>query len=325
MIALRSHHRSLSTFLSIGVLLAASACTDPDTTGAEGNATFGYGSFGQSLAQPMAAGASTTMSVTTNRAVAAVQSSDPSILSVGSLTGSVSQGFSVPLAARRPGSVTVAVYDGSGSEIDYTTVVVAPVTGIALDQGVTSGLTVLANEQAFAVHGTVKGSGGVTLVGDGSVQFSYQGALAQSDDVGLCIGDCGAFWAPVPGDGQVVLSTSTATTTLVVHAIAASAVDSIAFQPSSLDLTLSGAGAKTAGGWPYTLSAAGAVVYGTGIQCTSSDESIAIVAVNLFGPSLGGATTGSVGVGAVAPGSATVTCSMNAATPYTWTVPVTVH
>jgi len=164
---------------------------------------------------------------------------------------------------------------------------------------------------SFGVHATTIGADGGTLVGSGAIQFAFQGALASATTPALCLGDCASFGASAPGDGAVVMTASSATTTLLIHALPATAVDTVAFPQPTLTLA-SGASPFVT----YVVTAAGAPVY-SNVTCDSSEvgvvtvETPTVLPYDPYATLVSGRPSGTVNVTAVHAGTSTVTCSVN--------------
>jgi hypothetical protein len=303
--------RTLSSLVSValvGALALLSACGPSTTSGANGNAQFSYGSclFSEcSLgSRGIAAGASTSLEAIAKTPVRRASSSDPSILAVGSISTGSTDTYVVSVTAGKPGTVTFTVYDAADREIDHVSVVVSPTKTIQADDGFQSGPTILTG-QSFPIHATTLGDRGETLAGTGAIQFAYNGALERDGSFNLCFGDCSEFRASAPGDGQIVLTAVSATTTATVHAVAVTAIDKVSFGSAAVDVAV-GADASV----DYTLSAAGKVVYGRALQCDSTTPGVATT-TDLGGVVLGTATTGKLSVRGSAAGTTTVTCRAN--------------
>jgi hypothetical protein len=277
----------------VGALVAATGCSleagDLTTNG---------------LSAPVAAGASTSVEMGTTATIDHAKSSDPTVLVV---TG---QGFdTVNVTAGQVGSATITAYDASNNVLATNVVQVAPTTAIALDPGVSNGITVLVGEP-YAVHATTMGANGVTLVGDGAIHFAYQGGLVASSNSGGCFfgGDCGGFQFDSPGGGQVVMTATSATTTLTLRAV--SAVDTFTISQSSVDVPVADAN-QDAGEQittlTFTILAAGAPVTAQ-VLCTAADPNKVLVLPS-FGSELG-APGETLGVAGLAVGSTTVTCTV---------------
>jgi hypothetical protein len=282
------------------VLASTAACSV--TEGADDHASFSYDSLG-SMSIPIAAGASDGISISapSGTTVASVQSSDPSVLSLGALQGESSpSSYDVPVTAGNPGSATFTIYDPSGNEIDHTTVQVAATTSIPLD--VTSGATLLSGS-SFSVHATTIGAGGQTLAGVGAIHFAYQGSVSTtSSATDICSGDCGYFQAVAAGDGEIDATATSAVTKATVHVVDASALDSFSLASTTAQM-------KTSDGQivNYTMRAGSAVVYGM-ISCTSSDTQVVSSGVSVGTP--GNSASGGVVLLSANPGTATVTCNV---------------
>jgi hypothetical protein len=291
--------------LSISVL---SACGPSTTSGANGNAQFSYGSclFSDcSLgSRGIAAGASTSLEAITKNPVRRASSSDPSILTIGTVSAGGTDTYSIAVGAGKPGTATLTIFDAADKEIDHVSVVVSATKTIAADDGYQNGPTILAGE-TYPIHATTLGDRGETLAGTGAIQFGYNGALQRDTGFNLCFGDCSAFRAAAPGDGQIVLTAVSATTTATVHAVAVTAIDKVSFAGAALDVAV-GAEASV----DYTLSAAGKVVYGRALQCDATTPGIATT-TDGGGVVLGTATTGKLTVRGSAVGTTTITCTAN--------------
>lgn len=306
--------RTLSSLVSValvGALALLSACGPSTTSGARGNAEFSYGSclFSEcSLgSRGIAAGSSTSLEAIAKTPVRRASSSDPSILSTGAVSTGGTDTYVIPVTAGKPGTVTFTVYDAADKEIDHVSVVVSATKTIKADDGFQNGPTILTG-QSFQIHATTLGERGETLVGTGAIQFGYQGAVERDNSFNLCVGDCSLFRASAPGDGQIVMTAISATTTATIHAVAATSIDQLSFASASVDV---GVGADA--GVDYTVSAAGKVVYGRALQCDAAAPGI-VTTSDLGGAVIGTPTTGKLSVRGSAVGTTTITCSANGKT-----------
>jgi hypothetical protein len=302
--------RSFSRFLTfplsgvaLGALFAVAGCSFNASS-------IGDGGFNilPDTSGPLAAGASTTVGVDTSGAQGSyAKSSDPTIVAAGPITDVAN----VNVTAGNPGTATLTVYNTAGAAIGSAALTVQATATIGLDPGVTSGLTVLTGEP-FSVHATTLASDGSILVGDGGIHFAYQGSLASGDSTGLCSGDCGDFQAAAAGGGAVVMTAISATTTLTLHAVDPTSIDSITTSQTSVAVGASGFASVT-----YAMRAGGALVYGT-LPCTVDDPSIAQLVVQ---PSqLVGTSSGTIAIIGNAAGSTSVTCTLGN---HSITLPVT--
>lgn len=293
---------------ALASLATLSACGPSTTSGANGNAQFSYGSclFSEcSLgSRGIAAGASTSLEAIAKTPVRRASSSDPSILATGAISTGGTDTYSIPVTAGKPGTVTLTIFDAADKEIDHVSVLVSATKTIAADDGFQSGPTILTG-QSFPIHATTLGDRGETLAGTGAIQFAYAGALQRDTSFNLCFGDCSQFRASAPGDGQIVLTAVSATTTATVHAVAVTAIDKVAFASAAVDVAV-GADASV----DYTLSAAGKVVYGRALQCDSATPGIA-TSTDTGGVVIGTATTGKLSIRGSAAGTTTITCNAN--------------
>jgi hypothetical protein len=300
-----SFRSTLAASVALGALLTTSACNT--NVGADGKASFGYTSLG-SMSEALAAGASDgiSISVSSSAKVDHATSSDPSVLSVGSLVSYPNDPstYSVPISGVKAGSVTFTIFDSTNSEIDHITLNVADTARIAL--GASNG-TQLLEGQTFALQATTLDGNGGTLAGSGAVQFAYSGALASGAETTLpCLGDCGVFQATSLGSGTATSSAPGTTASATFTVLPASAIDHLSF--ASAAVTASTAQGSTTVG--YTLSSGGNTVYdgGTGLTCVSSNGAVATP--QPLNTRVGGDTSGSILVNAIASGTATFTCKV---------------
>lgn len=306
--SLRSLVPSFAPVALFAALSLLSACGPSTTSGANGNAQFSYGSclFSEcSLgSRGIAAGASTSLEAIAKTPVRRASSSDPSIFATGAISTGGTDTYSIPVTAGKPGTATLTIFDAADKEIDHVSVLVSATKTIAADDGFQNGPTILAG-QSFPIHATTLGDRGETLAGTGAIQFAYNGALQRDTSFNLCFGDCSEFRAAAPGDGQIVMTAVSATTTATVHAVAVTAIDKVSFASASVDVAV---GAEA--GVDYTLSAAGRVVYGRALQCDAATPGI-VATTDGGGVVLGTATTGKLTVRGSAVGTTTITCTAN--------------
>ncbi len=293
--------QSAARLTVVGALLAAAACTfkAEDLKSVPSNLTSGS----------IAAGSSTSLQMATFDTIDHATSSNPDVLTV---TGQGFDSVSVTSSGKL-GSATITAYDAANNVLGANTAQIVPTTVIALDEGVSSGLTVLVG-QPYGVHATTIGADGGTLVGDGAIHFAYQGGLTTSADSDACFwgGDCGGFEFAAPGDGQVIMTaTSTsATTTLALHAVAS--VDTFTLSQSSIDLPRfqADAGSETST-VSYAISTAGKPVSALP-SCVVADNDM-VMAMPPMGSELR-APGGTIGLAGFAAGSTTVTCTVGGQT-----------
>lgn len=288
--------------------LAACSSTPATTSGANGRAVFQYsGCLGDDCAltsRGIAAGARESILVKSETKVARAASSDASILAVLEVTDG-SGGELVSLAAGKPGTATLTVYDAADREIDHVAVLVAATKTIATDPGwPAEGPYVLVGD-AFAVHATTLGADGERLAGDGAIAFTYQGAIERDDSFFICFGDCDQFRAKLPGEGQIVLGAVSATNTLPVHVVAGTSIDALAFEHVSVDASVGDLSSVA-----FTMGAGGKTVHGRGLSCASATPAVATLGA-VAPAALTEVRSGAVGFNALAAGTATFTCAIN--------------
>ena len=299
--------KSILKATAISALVAAAAC---GTEGVEDKATFAFGGFG-SLSAPLAVGATQSISTTvpSGTVVDHATSSDPTVVALGAVSSGGGTSYDVQVTALKPGSVTLTIYDASNHEIDQATVQVASVASLQL--AAPSGVAVLQGG-TFDLAATAVGAGNLMLEGFGEIHFAFGGSLVGTSTpaptvLGTCTGNCVSFQADAIGDGQVEVTAATASASFVAHVVPVTAIDSIAFATTALEIASSGFAASF-----YTLRAGGATLFtgGTVLTCTSSNESVA-TELDLAEPLGPSGSSGMIGVSGVAPGVATIVCSAN--------------
>lgn len=294
---------------ALALLALPAACSSSaNVSGVDGNADFTYGACFLSdcalSSRGIASGATATLRVRTQTPVRRAASGDSAILSVGAVTDAGAGSYDVTVGGGTPGVATFTVYDASDHPIDHVTVTVAATASVAVDDGVRAGVSVLIG-QPFALHATSLGGRGETLAGTGAIRFEYAGAVRHDTSFSLCLGDCAQFRADAPGEGTVVLAAVGATRTVAVQALAPSAIDAVTFAAPKLELAV-GSTAEL----EYTLSSAGGMVHGRGLECVGAAPSVATFTDD--GPlALGMASTGRLSIAGVSSGTTSIACSAN--------------
>jgi hypothetical protein len=265
--------RPLAALLAAGALLATNGCSGAFTVQQE----------------PLAAGAATDVAIpTTATSIDHVVSSDDAVASVTSVSQTSAQ-----VTAGVPGSATLTGYDASNRVLGQQSVTVAATASIGHDGWINDGVTVITGEP-FNVHAITLDSNGGTLEGDGAIRFALGGSLAsyQGWNTDICLGDCVAFQASSPGDGEVVMTaaSSSAISTLHVHTV--SAIDTFTIASSSVKVSTGNSQSVT-----FATSAAGVAVL---TNPTCSADSTAVQATSY---------EGSIQVSALHAGTANVTCT----------------
>jgi hypothetical protein len=307
--------RSLSSFLfalALAALGSAGCSVGPTSTeGANGRAEFSYGScFLESCtldSRGIAAGSTTSISISSKSEVGSVASSAPGVLSVGALStsggASGTFNYSVSVAGGTPGTSTLTIYDKSGAEIDHVSVLVSATATIGVDHGWSGdGPTVIAG-QTFTVHATTLGAKGETLEGDGAIHFAFDGGAQSS--FAICFGDCTGVHVDTAGDGRVLMTAVNATNSITLHAIHAAAIDTLDVGDSSVDVA-HGATVDV----DVTARAGGVDVYGVTPTCVVANPATASVTI-LPAVSFATGATGKISVKGLAAGSTNVTCTVN--------------
>jgi hypothetical protein len=252
---------------------------------------------------PLAAGASDGISISapSGTTVASAKSSDPSVLSLGTLKAGNSPGsYDVPVTAGNPGSTRFTIYDPSGNEIDHTTVQVAPTTSIPLD--VASGATLLTGSN-YSVHATTISANGETLAGTGAIHFTYRGSISSSSWASdVCSGDCGYFQAVEAGDAEIDATATSAVAKATLHVVNPDWLDSFSLAATTVQMKANDGKLVN-----YTMRFGSAVVFGTP-SCTSSDNQVADAGAIVGTP--GSSASGGVMIFSNNPGATTITCNV---------------
>jgi hypothetical protein len=233
--------------------------------------------------------ATQTFAVTALATVQSVVSSDSSVLAVSDVTQT-----QATLTGLKAGEVSLTLLDSSGAEIDSTSVTVAPVA--RLDLQIPQEVTTLPGE-TFTYTAYAYDASGVALDG-ANVTYALTGSLAPSGP-GMTTGS--------PGDGRLTASVGSVSSSVLVHVIAPSAVDSFTFSPATVTIEVGGSSSAS-----YTLRAGGQTLRtdGSELDCASTNPAVAAPTIFPFTGGLGGdlPTTGSLGMSSASSGTATIAC-----------------
>jgi hypothetical protein len=302
------------SFHALGPLASSVAllagCTVTNTSPLHYEGCTGFGCSTSLDDHAIAAGATASIVSETGSTKISAASSDPSVLTIGSLDPAIFGGTSISAQGVAPGTSTLTVYDPSHHQVASAPVTVAATADIALDPGVEgTGVKVVAGH--FALHATTMGSRGEVLAGNGAIHFSTTGVLHGDTSASLCEGDCVGFSVTGVGNGVVSMVAIGAARTLPFTAIDPATLNALAFAQASATTK-----ANETVSVAYALHAGADLVYGNLTGCVSDSPQVADVAaggtdgVSEFAQGV----SGNVVIAGKKAGSATIRCAVGGAT-----------